>query len=649
VPYRLLLPLLALTLVVVALTHPLPAPAAPSARLAMLPGEVLVRLRPGLALSADGRSAALSLDRRLAGAGAYAAVPLLPGEALYQVRVAASADPAVVAVELAADPAVVYAEPNYTRDLARMPNDEVFALQWNLSTIQAAEAWEITTGAPVLIAVLDTGVDAGHPDLTGKVLPGMNVFTRSADANDDNGHGTAVAGLIAATADNGIGIAGLCWGCQILPVKVLSARGSGSDAGVAFGMRWAVDQGARVINMSLGGGEDSHTLREAVQYALDRGVVIVAASGNERQEGNLPNYPAAYPEVLAVGATGPDDVLTGFSNTGDYLDLTAPGVGLWTTLPGGRYGTPNGTSFASPHIAGAAGLVLSLRSDLGWYDVGCILRTTSDDRGAPGPDPEYGWGRLNLLRAVQLAGSYQGCPQDPPAPAPQPTTEPLPAPEPLPVPEPPVAVPPAAAPPPFAPVPPPPPDAGLRYFPETGHTLRGAFLRYWAAQGGLSIFGFPTSEEYLASGPDGRTYTVQYFERHRFELRPDQPPPYDVQLSRIGDDVLRAGGRDWFTFPRGGALAGCLYFAETDQSLCEPFLSYWASSGIEFDGRPGKSYAESLALFGLPISPPQSEEVAPGVIRTVQWFERARFEEHEGGRVLLGLLGNEEARLRGWR
>lgn len=622
------------------------------------PGEVLVRLAPGVALDSAGRSANQTLDRRLATLGVMTATPLLPLEGLYRVEFGSQRDPHGVAAQLAHDAAVIYAEPHYIRTLARVPNDEIFAQQWNMAIIQAPDAWAITTGDPLVVAVLDTGVDAQHPDLVGKLVPGFNALAPNLAPVDDNGHGTGVAGLIGAAADNGIGIAGVCWGCQLMPVKVLNARGAGGDAGVAMGLRWAVDRGARVVNLSLGGGEDSRTLRDAVQYAVDRGVVIVAASGNERQEGNQPNYPAAYPNVIAVGATGQDDRVTDFSNTGDHLDLVAPGVNLWTTLPGGRYGRPSGTSFASPHVSGAAALILSLRPDLGWYDVRCILHATADDRGTPGRDPEYGWGRLNLARAVQLASNYQGCPLDAPAPLPSPPPPPAPAPAPdpipvpPPVPAPPPPPPPAPAPelpPAFAPVPAPPPDADVRYFPETSHTLRGAFRRFWENQGGLSIFGFPTSEEYQALGSDGRSYTVQYFERYRFEFHPELAPPYDVQLSRIGDDVLRVSGRNWFSFPRSGNLPGCLYFAETEQSLCGTFLSYWVSNGIEFDGRPGKSYAESLALFGMPISAPQAEEIAPGVVRTVQWFERARFEDHGGGRVLLGLLGNEEVRLRGWR
>jgi thermitase len=613
--------LLALALVVIALAAPRATPQAAAALSPdVVPGELLVRMRPGH------NPAALGLGP---------AEPLAAGEGLYRVRIAAGADPAVLAAGLAAHPAVVYAEPNRRRSLLRTPNDSVLEQQWGLRNIQAEQAWDITTGGEIVVAVLDTGVDGGHPDLQGKVLPGYNVFNGGSNAGDDNGHGTAVAGLIAASTDNGRGIAGLCWGCRILPVKVLNARGGGDDAGVAAGIRWAADNGARVINLSLGGSEESQVLREAVEYAAGKGIVVVAASGNEREEGNPTSYPAAYPSVVAVGATGNSDTVTGFSNTGDYVDIAAPGVGLWTTLPGGQYGPPNGTSFSSPYVAAAAALVLSQRPDLGWFDVACVLESSADDKGNPGKDPEYGWGRLNAFRAVQTAPGYTGCPLGAPAPAPAPQPAPQPAPAP------------SAAPAAFAPIAPV-GGPGVQYFPETGHSLRGAFLSYWTAQGGLPIFGFPTSEEFVETGSDGKPYTVQYFERHRFELHPENAAPYNVLLARIGDDVLRAAGRDWFGFPKTGPKAGCLYFEGTAQSVCEPFLSYWRANGLEFDGRAGKSYAESLALFGQPLSPPQVEEIAPGVFVAVQWFERARFEDH-GERVLLGLLGNELVQRRGWR
>ncbi|MFQ3664058.1 MAG: S8 family serine peptidase [Chloroflexaceae bacterium] len=589
---------------------------------ALVAGEVIVRLDPGVTLAAP------QLADSLAALRVSTIEPLTPGVPVYRLRFPGATDPQAVAARLAATPGVAYAEPNRVRQISRTPNDPAFPQQWGLRNIQAPEAWTITTGGPIVVAVLDSGVDGEHLDLAGKVLPGFNTLSGTPEARDDNGHGTAVAGLIAASTNNDTGIAGLCWDCRILPVKVVGANGVGNDASLAAGIRWAADNGARVINMSLGGEGDSRLLREAIDYATARGIVLVAASGNERQSGNPVSYPAAYPNVIAVGATGNTDVITDFSSTGDYLDLAAPGVGLWTTLPGGRYGPPNGTSFSSPYVAGAAALVLTQRPDLGWADVGCILKASADDKGPPGKDPEYGWGRLNVFRAVQLAPVYTGCPLDAPQPAPTP---------------PPVTAPGDA----FQPVPPS-TAPGVRYFPETGHTLRGAFRSYWERHGGLPIFGFPISEELVEQGADGRPYTVQYFERHRFELHLENPAPYEVLLARIGDDVLKASGRDWYAFPRGGVQPGCLTFEFTGHTLCEPFLGYWRSSGLEFDGARGFSFAESLALFGQPISPPQTEEIAPGVFRTVQWFERARFEDH-GGQVLLGLLGNELTRARGWR
>jgi type VII secretion-associated serine protease mycosin len=639
-----------LVLVLALMVLPAPAPVAARGAGDPIAGELLVNLWPGHQFTLQGGGLSVSgpgigltaLNSRLQQLGATTFESLGAGSGTYLVRVRPGADVYAAAAQLRGMAAVRYAEPNLRRTASRVPNDPVLNQQWGLRNVQAAEAWDITTGGPIVVAVVDTGVDGGHPDLSGKLVPGYNAFANNGDAGDDNGHGTAVAGLIAANTDNGTGIAGLCWGCRIMPIKSLNRNGGGSDATVAAGIRWAADNGARVINLSLGGSGESQTLGEAVNYALERGIIVIAASGNERQEGNAPNYPAAYPDVLAVGATGNSDVITGFSNTGDYVDISAPGVGLWSTLPGGGYGPPNGTSFSSPYVAGAASLVLTLRPELGFYDVSCVLMASSDDKGAPGKDPEYGWGRLNVLRAVQLAQTYTGCPLA--APQPQPEPQPQPAPQPAPVPPPDTG----AAPPAFAPVPPPDPASGRLYFPETGHSLGGAFRSYWEANGGLAVFGFPTSEEFTENGGDGLPYTVQYFERHRFEFHPDKPAPYNVLLARIGDDILRTQGRDWFSFPKTGATPGCLYFEATGQALCEPFLSYWRSNGLEFDGQRGKSYAESLALFGQPISPPQTEEVAPGVFLTVQWFERARFENHDG-RVLLGLLGNELTRSKGWR
>ena len=673
--------------------------AAPALPPGALPGELVLKLRPGAALGPDGRALgphASLLNALLRSSGAGGARELGAGSHTYRLRVGLGADIGQLAAALTAQPDVAYAEPNHLRTAMRTPDDPVITQQWALRDIHAYEAWDITTGGAVTIALLDTGVSPSHPDLAGKLLPGYDFFNNDSDPSDDEGHGTYTAGVAAANTNNGIGIAGICWGCRILPVKVLGSRGQGDDATIAQGIRWAVDQGARIISMSLGGPEDTQVMRDAVQYAHDRNVLIIAASGNGQAEGNLPNYPAAYPSVLAVSATNSNDGVTGFSTTGSFVDIAAPGVGLWSTIwsrsEGDSYGVENGTSASCPHVAGAAGLALSLRPDLSADQLAEILEAAADDQGAPGKDPEYGYGRLNLLRTVQLAAdpnilSHSRIQGVVAGAAPGQVTvslsngqqiqpdatgayrfENLPAGAytvtvsgpslastaqqawvsgtPLSVATLNFSVGPDAAQF-FAPVPA--PADGAAYFAATGHTLRGTFLAYWQKHGGLPIFGYPTSEEFAERGEDGRDYTVQYFERHRLELHPENPPPYHVLLSRLGDTILRQSGRSWFDFPKGTAGPGCLFFADTGHSLCEPFLSYWRANGLELDGRRGKTYAESLALFGAALSEPQVETLSDGQPHIVQWFERARFESHGDQGVLLGLLANELATARGWR
>ena len=688
--------LLALLLLVFA---PGGARAAPATAIRALPGELILKLQPAATLSAAARARgphAAALNALLRQAGAGVAVSLGPGSQTYRVRVANDADLLALARQLTANPDVVYAEPNYLRSLMRLSNDAMLGQQWPLRNIQALDAWDITTGGDITIAILDTGVSASHPDLAGKVLPGYDFINDDDDASDDEGHGTYTAGVAAANSDNGVGVAGVCWGCRILPVKVLNHRGQGDDAHIAAGIRWAVDHGARIISMSLGGPDDTQVLRDAVAYAQERNVLIIAASGNGQNAGNLPNYPAAYPSVLAVAATGGSDLVTGFSTTGDFVDIAAPGVGVWSTLwnrrDGDTYGAANGTSAACPHVAGVAALVLTLRPDLSAGQLAEVLQASADDQGVPGKDPEEGYGRLNALRAVQMAsdpdllrrsriqGVVSGAPPDQVIVALNTGQQTRPdvngfysfdnlptgaytvsatgpggatvsqqawlsgtvlsvatlnfnfGPNPAQF---------------FAPAPP--PTDGAAYFPETGHTLRGAFKAYWEQNGGLPIFGYPISEEFTERGEDGRDYVVQYFERHRFELHPENRPPYQVLLSRLGDTILQQSGRSWFAFPRGEPRPGCRYFAATGHSLCEPFLSYWRAHGLEFDGRPGKSDAESLALFGQPLSEPQVEILSDGQPYIVQWFERARFEDHGAQGVLLGLLANDLTAARGWR
>jgi subtilisin family serine protease len=212
-----------------------------------------------------------------------------------------------------ADPAVAQASLNYLRRKAAAPNDWLYAnYQKYLPTVRVSQAWDLSKSAGTqTVAVLDTGVDAGHPDLAGHLLPGYNTFNTALAPNDGDGHGTAVTGIIAAGTGNTIGIAGVAWNAKVRPVKVLDDRGVGSDANLINGLNWAVKNGARVINMSLGGDGDNPVLHSAIQNAVAKGVVLVASSGNTGV--SAPHYPSGYPEVLSVGATNWYGALTGFS------------------------------------------------------------------------------------------------------------------------------------------------------------------------------------------------------------------------------------------------------------------------------------------------------------------------------------------------
>src|SRR4051812_43092853 len=301
---------LGLILALLLFLWPLSIHAAPAIPRNALRGELILKLHSGAMLDAAAQAhgpQAAGLNALLRRAGAGTAVSLGPNSDTYRVRLRDDTDLMALARQLAASPGVVYAEPNHTRTLMRISNDPVLGQQWALRNIHAPEAWDITTGADVTIALLDTGVSASHPDLKGKVLRGHDFANNDDDANDDEGHGTYTAGVAAANSNNGTGIAGVCWGCKILPVKVLNRRGQGDDADIAAGIRWAVDQGARIISMSLGGPDDTDVIRDAVAYAHDHNVLIIAASGNGQEDGNKPNYPAAYPSVLAVAATTPND------------------------------------------------------------------------------------------------------------------------------------------------------------------------------------------------------------------------------------------------------------------------------------------------------------------------------------------------------
>ncbi len=254
------------------------------------------------------------------------------------------------------NPNVEYAEPNYIFHASQTPNDPYYPSQWGLQKIQAPQVWEFCgTGKGIRVAVIDTGVQDDHPDLRGKVVRGYNYVNGNWNPYDYNGHGTHVAGIIAANTNNGIGIAAVAPDAQIYAVKVLNDNGSGTLANVAAGIRHAADNGSHVINLSLGASVGASTLEDAVNYAWNRGSVVVAAAGNAGS--TAPHYPAYYSNVIAVAATDSADRKASFSTYGTWVDVAAPGVDIISTYVWSSYARLNGTSMAAPHVSGVAAIL----------------------------------------------------------------------------------------------------------------------------------------------------------------------------------------------------------------------------------------------------------------------------------------------------
>jgi subtilisin family serine protease len=359
--------------------------------------------------------------------------------ATYRVRLAPGADLEPLLERLAAVDAVVEASPNLYRWALAAPSDPMFGLQWGLLRIDAPSAWAVTVGAQaVIVAVIDTGVDLDHPDLHGNLVPGHDLVdlvgvtpppgTRfegdfigvDFSPDDEVGHGTHVAGTIAATWNNFMGVAGVAPGCRMMPVRVLGrvvrlsdgrVTGSGTAVDIAAGIRWAVDHGARILNLSLGGYSDTFVERDAVAYAVARGALVIAAMGNDNT--GQPSFPAAYPDVVAVGATDQQDRRATFSNFGSHIDVAGPGVQIRSTDWDNVYSDKSGTSMATPHVAGVAALVQSVAPQLTAGEIADILRETAqplrDAPSDPVPNDRYGFGLVNAAAAVNRAVAPPPC------------------------------------------------------------------------------------------------------------------------------------------------------------------------------------------------------------------------------------------------
>ncbi len=324
---------------------------------------------------------------------------------LNAVSVVPIGPPAQAARRLRRSPLVRYVQVDAAVHALDTAPDPGRAAQWGLDAVGAPLAWSVTRGAGVVVAVVDTGI-AAAPDLVGRLLPGWNVITGTADAGDDNGHGTHVSGTIAENAENGLAEAGLAPEVSLLPVKVLDASGSGTDSGVASGIVWATDHAAKVINLSLGGPSSSRVLSDAVAYATAHGVLVVAAAGNDA---GPVGYPARITGVLGVGAVDPALARASFSNTGTGLDIVAPGVGIVQQTLGSSAGTfadatLSGTSMATPFVTATAALVLALQPTRTPASVARALERTAQDLGVAGRDPETGYGLVRADRALGATG-----------------------------------------------------------------------------------------------------------------------------------------------------------------------------------------------------------------------------------------------------
>ncbi len=388
-----------------------------------VPNRLIVRLKDGIRQAEATSLAPSVLNSRLLLANGSTQL-----SQIYILQLVTGSDIPSIAKSLSVDSRVVWAEPDY---LARpagntqaTPNDPLFASQWGLTIINAEDAWDVNTGnSTVVIAMLDSGIQLDHPDLADKMwvnpgeipsngidddnngyiddVQGWNFVSDNNDPGDDNGHGTQVAGAAAAATDNATGIAGTCWGCRLMPVKVMSAGGVANYSDIAAGTLYAAVKGADVINISLGGYSNSHALEEAVQAAVNSyGAIVIAGAGNDDTTNRF--YPAAYDEVMAVAGTDQNDIKSEISNYGDWVELSAPAVDIMTTYMGGDYGPAEGTSFSAPFVSGVAGLLISQHPEWSQTLVWSQLTHTTDtlDGLNPGYGGLLGSGRLNAGAAL---------------------------------------------------------------------------------------------------------------------------------------------------------------------------------------------------------------------------------------------------------
>lgn len=428
----------------------------------MVPGEVLVQVTPSAfagdyraSLGTSGRTGVPSIDAALQTIGALEIRPVFERlddptaqraagmDRILRVPYSSSIAPDEAAKLLLSSSDVAFAEPNYIAHALLTPNDPTYPLQWaHNNTGQAIsytggsvgtpdcdtdtdQAWDLQTGSSsFILSIVDTGVDTGHPEFAGRIVAGYDYVNNDSNPTDDNGHGTCCAGIAAGGGNDGIGPAGVAWNVKIMPVKVLNASGNGAYTAVANGINFAANNGAKILSLSLGGPASS-TLQTAVDYAVNtKGCAMFAATGNANA--SALDYPAAYSNVISVGALSPcnerknpsscDGENWWGSNYGTGIDFMAPGVRIHCAdiRGAGGFGSGdyisnfNGTSSATPHAAGVGALVWSQNPALTNSGLLGVLQTNCDDLGTAGYDTQTGYGRLNAYRAVQNASGGGG-------------------------------------------------------------------------------------------------------------------------------------------------------------------------------------------------------------------------------------------------
>lgn len=387
-----------------------------SSKLESVPGEILVALKEG---RGDVKAAASKLSQKFN----LQTVDSAPQLSTILLKADAKADLQSLIKKINEEADVQVAGPNYLYKMALSMNDPMTQDQYTLNRINAPQAWDITQGnANTVIAIVDTGIDLGHPDLKAKLVPGFSALKDKDTSNgqdkggDDNGHGTHCAGIAAAIGNNGVGVAGIALNNKIMPVRVLGGAGSGSLFSIAKGVSWAANNGAKVISMSLGGPSSAMDLvvERSIKDTVKNDAVVVAAMGNSgKEENSVPAiFAAKYKNVIAVGATDSNDKKAPFSTWGSHITVGAPGVQILSTMPtydvfltkeygiSNNYAKLSGTSMATPAVSGVVGLMRSKFPNLKAEQIRAKLEKSVEDLGEAGFDKYFGNGRVDAFKAV---------------------------------------------------------------------------------------------------------------------------------------------------------------------------------------------------------------------------------------------------------